>query len=147
MKNKRRNIIIHALFVISLAGALIFTGLRDYLLSPAREGVPDQIFFVFEGSRLREIASALEIKEIINRKDLFFICARLMGYGTNIKAGEYRLNSNMSPLMILDILSRGAVVIHHVTFPEGFTRKQIAAVLDKEGLIDRDEFYHEPPGP
>ena len=63
-----------------------------------------------------------------------------MGYGTNIKAGEYRLNSNMSPLMILDILSRGAVVIHHVTFPEGFTRKQIAAVLDKEGLIDRDEF-------
>jgi len=139
-KPRGRKIIIHLLFIVSLAGALIFTGLRDYLLSPTRNGAPDQIFFVFEGSRLREVASMLEKKEIIKHKRLFLICARLMGYSKDIKAGEYRLNSNMSPLMILDIMRRGTVVIHHVTIPEGFTREQIATVLEKQGLVNKDEF-------
>jgi UPF0755 protein len=63
-----------------------------------------------------------------------------MGYGRNIKAGEYRLNSAMTPLEVLDILRRGAIVTHTVTIPEGFTREQIGRLLEQKGLVDRDKF-------
>jgi UPF0755 protein len=63
-----------------------------------------------------------------------------MGHSTNIKAGEYVLNSGMPPLKVLDILSKGAVLLHAVTIPEGFTRKQIGELLEKKGLINKQKF-------
>jgi len=138
LSHKKKVIIVLCLFI--LAGVLVLTGLGRYLLSPAKTGSPDQTFLVLEGSTLSAVAGDLETKEIIIRKSVFVVCARVMGYGRNIKAGEYRLNSGMSPLEILDILRRGAIVIHAVTIPEGFTREQIGRLLEQKGLVDKDEF-------
>ncbi|MBW2143898.1 MAG: endolytic transglycosylase MltG [Deltaproteobacteria bacterium] len=138
LSHKKKVIIVLCLFI--LAGVLVLTGLGYYLLSPATTGTPDQTFFVLEGSTLSAVAGDLETKEIITRKSVFLVCARVMGYGRNIKAGEYRLNSGMSPLEILDILRRGAIVTHTVTIPEGFTREQIGRLLEQKSLVDKDEF-------
>jgi UPF0755 protein len=89
---------------------------------------------------LNEVAGELEEKKIITNKNLFLLWARLMGYSRNIKAGEYRLNSGISPLKILDILSKGIIITHAVTIPEGFNRKKIGELLGKRGLVDEEEF-------
>jgi len=135
-----KRVIIISLCLSVLTVAIVSAGLGYYLLTPTRRGAPDQTFFVLEGSTLSEVACELETKGIITRKNIFLICARFMGHGRNIKAGEYRLNPCLSPLMILDILSKGAIVTHQVTIPEGFTREQIGSLLEKKGLIDRGEF-------
>lgn len=115
-------------------------GFGYYLKTPAGKGSDDQIFFVLEGSSLSDVACELEMKGIVNRKNLFLIWARLMGYGRNIKSGEYRLGPGMSPLKILDILARGVIVTHSVTIPEGFTRTQIGELLRGKALVDEKEF-------
>ncbi len=105
-----------------------------YLTHPMQKRAPDQIFIVSEGASLKKVAQDLEAAHIISQKGVFLFYARIMGYGKEIKAGEYRLGPGMSPLMILDILRRGVIVSHSVTIPEGFNRKQIAALLEKKGL-------------
>lgn len=132
--------IIFTLCIIILAGGFLLVGFVYYLKTPAGKGSDDQIFFVLEGSILSDVACELEMKGIITRKNLFLIWARLMGYGRNIKAGEYRLSPEMPPLKILNILARGIIVNHPVTIPEGFTRAQIGKLLGEKSLVDEKEF-------
>ena len=135
---KRKVIVLVCFFV--LAVTLVLAGFGYYLLSPTGKGAADQTFFVLEGSTLSRVADELETKAIITHKTVFLVCARVMGYGRDIKAGEYRLNSGMAPLEILDILRRGAVVTHAVTIPEGFTREQIGRLLEQKGLVEKEAF-------
>ena len=123
-----------------LAGLFFLAGSAYNLVSPAKKGGQDQVFVVREGSTLNAVAMELEEKEIITNKGLFLLWGRLLGYGRSIKAGEYRLNSNIPPIRILDILSKGIIITHAVTIPEGFTARQIGDLLEKKGLVGKDEF-------
>ena len=135
-----KKIILLTLGLFFLIGVFFLVGFAYYLISPHIKGGPDKIFFVRHGATLSAVARELETREIINTKSLFLLWARLMGFSRNIKAGEYRLNSGMPPVKVLDILCKGAIILHPVTIPEGFTRKQIGELLEKKGLVDKDEF-------
>ena len=136
----RKKIIVYISGLCILAGVLLLGISTYYLMTPAQEGKPDQIFFVKEGSTLRQVANELENKELIRSRDLFLVWARFLGHARHIKAGEYRLNPGMSPLVILKTLSSGAIVTHPVTIPEGYSRMQIAELLAAKGLVAKDEF-------
>jgi len=123
-----------------LVGICLSIGFGYYLVSPAKKGAQNQVFLVREGSTLKEVVTELDREELIASKGLLLLWARLRGYGKKIKAGEYRLNSGMPPMKILSALMTGAIVTHPVTIPEGFTLKQIGAVLEKKGLINGGEF-------
>ena len=135
-----KRIVFFALGVLFLIGVFLAMGFAYYLVSPAKEGGKEQDFFVREGATLKEVGDDLERNGFITNRGLFLIWAEFKGYGTKIKAGEYRLNSGMSPIKILDILRKGVIVTHPVTIPEGFTRRQIGELLEKRGLVDKDEF-------
>lgn len=128
------------IFFFFLISVLLCGGAGYYLLSPGGKKSHDRMFVVREGMTLRDVADKLASENIITRRQIFLICARLLGYGRHIKAGEYRLNLTMPPLVILDMLNRGEIVTYQVTIPEGFTRKQIALLLEQKGLVDRNEF-------
>lgn len=136
--NKR--IVASFLGVFFLVAILLSIGFGYYLIVPAKKGAREQIFNVREGLTLKEVAGELERKGLITNKSPFLLWARLMGYSKKIKVGEYRLNSGMSPVKILHMLSRGAIITYPVTIPEGFTKKQIGALMEKRGLVNRDEF-------
>jgi len=136
----QRRSLLFATGLLFLVGVLFICSFGYYLMSPAEKDGQDQLFLVRQGSTLKEVAGELNRKRIIAGKSLFLLWARLMGHGTEIKAGEYMLNPGMPPLRILSILRKGAVVTHPVTIPEGFTRKQIGAVLEQKGLVNRKEF-------
>ncbi|MDY6880221.1 MAG: endolytic transglycosylase MltG [Thermodesulfobacteriota bacterium] len=138
MSKKR---IIYFFIVATFALALCMaTGFAYYLLTPGKRAGAEQIFFVHAGSTLSTVAGELEKKEIIRSKFLFRLWARIMGQGTSIKAGEYNLSSAMPPIKILETLSRGISITHMVTIPEGFTREQIGELLEKKGLVDKQDF-------
>ncbi len=52
-----------------------------------------------------------------------------------LKAGEYDFTAGLTPAQVLDMLARGAIVIHKVTVPEGYTVAQVRAVLMREPLL------------
>jgi UPF0755 protein len=135
-----KRIVLFALALCFLVGVFLAVGFGFYLMSPAEEGGAERVFHVREGSTLNEVADELRSRDIITGRGLFLLWARVMGYSRNIKAGEYRLNAGMTPLKILHILGRGAIITHPVTIPEGFTMKQIAYLLEEKGLVNKDEF-------
>jgi UPF0755 protein len=136
----RKRVIFFTVGLLFLVGVFLLFGFGYYLSTPAEKEGKDQVFFIREGSTLNEVAGDLEFRSIITSKRLFLLWARLMGYSRNIKAGEYRLSSAMPPLKILETLSKGFVITHPVTIPEGFTINQIGELLEEKGLVNKDEF-------
>jgi UPF0755 protein len=123
-----------------LLGIFLAVGLGYYLVSPAEKEAEQQVFVVREGATLKEVAVELERNDLIKNDRFLLIWARLMGYGKDIKAGEYHLSAGMPPVKILSTLRTGAIMTHPVTIPEGFTIDQIGVLLGKKELVDGNEF-------
>ena len=126
--------------LLSLIIAILIMGFGLFFIKPADKLGLEQVIIVPEGVTLKEVASTLEEKGIITNKTFFMLWTRLMGYGRKIKAGEYLLSSSMPPIRIIEILTRGIIITHAVTFPEGFSADQIAEMLAEKGLVDKSEF-------
>jgi UPF0755 protein len=123
------------LLVVSLS-----LGFGLFLVNPANKEGVNQVFVVKEGSSLKQVAGELEKGGLITNKTLFVLWARVKGYGKGVRAGEYSLSPAMAPIQLLEILRKGLVILHAVTIPEGFTRHQIADLLEAKGLADRKHF-------
>lgn len=59
----------------------------------------------------------------------FEILARQQGLINQLKAGEYQLPVGMTAKEFLLLLSSGAILQHRITFPEGWTFKQLRQAL------------------
>lgn len=88
------------------------------------------------------VADVLEKEGIITGVKTFRLLAKLKGVEAEIKAGDYSFHTAMTPSAVFDKLLSGAYRIHKVTIPEGFNIFQIAALLEKEGLVEKDKFLH-----
>jgi len=139
-KISRKRITIISVSIFSLIVVVLALGLGLFFITPAKEGGSDQVIVLKEGMSLKEVADELERTEIISNSSLFMLWASILGYSRKIKAGEYRLNSDMPPIMILKDLTRGAIITHSITIPEGFTKEQIAELLASKGLANKHEF-------
>jgi UPF0755 protein len=140
LKKPYVRVIASLLGLLFLLGIFLAVGFGYYLVSPAHKGAQKQVFVVRDGASLKEVAVELERNNLIKNGRFLLLWARLMGYGKDIKAGEYALSADMPPVKILNSLRLGIIVIHPVTIPEGFTLEQIGTLLDEKGLLDGKEF-------
>ena len=62
--------------------------------------------------------------------DLLVALARLSGRDTQIKAGSYEIENGITPLALIDKLTRGDVTMQELGIPEGWTFRQFRAALD-----------------
>ncbi|MCK5513710.1 MAG: endolytic transglycosylase MltG, partial [Deltaproteobacteria bacterium] len=86
------------------------------------------------------VADILEKEGVIAGVKKFRLFAKLKGVEKRIKAGDYTFHTAMTPSTVLNKLVRGEHRIHKVTIPEGFNTFQIAALLEKEGLLEKEKF-------
>ena len=63
---------------------------------------------------------------------------RLSGQARQIKAGNYELQTGLTPLGLLAKLTRGEEALRSVTLVEGWTFKQVRAALSKEEHLAQD---------
>ncbi len=133
--------ILLALFLMALLGAALFIVRMDHFLKrPADRRAAPQVVVVRPGATLKDVARDLEERRMITGSRPFLLWARVKGYGRRIKAGEYEIGAHMSPEAILETLTRGRVITHATTFPEGLTRWQIADILAEKSLLEREAF-------
>lgn len=123
-----------------LMSILLISGFVYYLTTPSEDKADDRIFLIADGSTLSDVSDTLRDSGLISCKHAFLVYARTAGYSNRMKAGEYRLNPAMTPLMILDILSQGKIISHPITIPEGYSIKQISKLLAQAGLASEDDF-------
>lgn len=121
--------------------SLIFTHLYIAFYSPASPGAENTVTFnVQKGAGFRVVASNLRDAGVIRDSESFIFIASILGAYKKVQAGEYELSGSMTPMEVLDALVKGKVKRHLVTIPEGYNLRDIASALEREGLVDRDDF-------
>ena len=111
--------------------------LWSWLQTPHTIPEEQREFVIAHGDSLTHIAQRLHRSEVVRWPNVWIYYARLFE-PEPIKAGEYKLPDQASPLDILHQLQAGEVVTHPVTFIEGHTFAEMLNIL--QGL---DNLKHE----
>lgn len=98
-----------------------------------------------QGSTTKEIASILKENGIISSELSFRLKSRFSGADGTYNYGTFYLSKEMSVEQIISTLQGTAKTdtAHRLTIPEGYTAKQIAALVDEKGIATSDEFINE----
>ncbi|MGA9997939.1 MAG: endolytic transglycosylase MltG [Pyrinomonadaceae bacterium] len=124
----KRIILILLLLIILGGGALCYWTYRD-LHAPVAHTKGTQYIEIPRGSTPAEILGRLNSEGVIRRSWPLLAYIKLKGLGPNLKAGEYRFPSPISPLGVLRKLEEGEQRLSRSTVIEGWTRWDIAASM------------------
>ena len=92
-------------------------------------------------------SSFLQVTEILNKAGLiknhflFYSLAIIKRANRNIRAGEYEFNTSITPWTMINKLKRGEIKIYKVIVREDLSLRDIAAILDKDKLINKEIFF------
>src|SRR5262245_23106439 len=104
-------------------------------------GPGDQVdILIPRGSSLGQVATNLHTHEVISYPKTFKYLMTFTEGASRVRAGEFRFKRGMSLVDALRTLYSSEPIVHQVTFPEGWTVRQMAAELAKEKLIDEQKF-------
>lgn len=98
-----------------------------------------------ENYNTTQIAGILEDNQIIDNADLFVFMAKFKGVDGSFSAGSHILSPNMTYSDIMDELCKHYEEEREeveVTFPEGITIYDAAAILEEKGVCDSDRFIY-----
>ena len=93
-----------------------------------------------QGSGSATIARRLADAGVVQDVSRFRIALWVTGAGRRLQAGEYRFDRPMSPREVVDKIARGDVFVTPLTFREGLTIRQMAALFESKGFGDAREF-------
>lgn len=92
------------------------------------------------GMGVKNSAELMRKKGVI-KKEIFLLLGHLNFFkGKTIKAGEYKFELPVSTYEVLRKIVNGEVFLHSVTIPEGSSIEDIADILKKEGLTEKEDF-------
>ena len=128
------------LVVAGVAAIALATGvLYQYAQTPLPLQVPPaKAFELKAGSSLRSIARQLVEAGVLTEPLRFEVIARLQGDAGGIKAGSYEIVTAVTPLELLDKLTRGDVVQEQITFVEGWTLRQMRQAVGEHPHLRHD---------
>ena len=135
----KRFVGIASLLVLSLA-VILFFYTAIYLRTPSHVKGLKTTIAIPRGMTFKEVAHLLGDEGIIRGIWPFILWGKLSGAFPKIKAGEYELSSAMTPLQVLDTLTKGKVKQHKASIPEGYTVSQIAEILESKGITNKEVF-------
>lgn len=139
MKFKKIYLIVACLAVLAgvfIAGAYLYVK----LYTPASSSGETALFLVERGKGLNAIARGLVKDGFLKDTKGIRLAASITGAHKKIKAGEYELSPQMTPMEILETFVLGRVKRYPVTFPEGYNIKDIALLLEQKGFGTKDDF-------
>jgi UPF0755 protein len=128
------------LLLVALAAALV-VWVRTSVTGAVEHAAADEIITVEQGTSLNGVIAKLTEAGIVRNPTALKIYLRLTGDGGNLKAGDYKFDSPISPLQAIQKIQRGEVALDRVTVPEGFNRFDIAQKLaEATGKATKEEF-------
>ncbi len=98
-----------------------------------------------KGSSTKDIAKILKDNGIISNAFSFRLTSKLNGADGTYNYGTFYMAKDMGTDQIIKILqgTSQAESTSKITIPEGYTVKQIAALVDERGIATSDEFINE----
>ena len=93
-----------------------------------------------QGAGPASIGRRLVEAGVVRSRSSFRLALWLSRAGRRLQAGEYRFDHPMSPRQVIDKIARGDVYVRAITFPEGLTVKQMAALYETRGFGSTQDF-------
>lgn len=129
-----------------LAGGIALLGLFVLIyilgmLSPVASGQGRSVnITVPRSASSSNIGRILHEQGLVHSAWFFNLYTRLKGVDGKLKAGRYTFSTAQSLPEIVNELVKGPDEGRVFTIPEGFNLKQIAELLEREGLVTRQDF-------
>ncbi len=119
-----------------------------YSLMPVNEENTEGVaVMVPRDASTAQIAVMLKEQGLIRSARAFSLYARLHGLDGAMKPGTYTLSLSMPVSEIIEVLTKGPPDRLKITIPEGYTVAQIAGLLERQGVIRREDFMQALRGP
>ena len=139
--------IVAFLFIALSAGTCFFLELGHYARTPGETGGEARTVVIRSGEGFSAVSRRLARAHLNPSPYKFAALARLKGYDKQIKAGEYELRPDTTPLALLETLVQGRVRLHRLTIPEGYTFRQIAREAEAAGFGTATDFIRKATDP
>ena len=130
-----RKLALVLLLLVLVAGAVAAARLYARVNEPFRAYTADsRLVEIPTGVGTRTIGARL-IEAGVVRDDLTFRAALwLSGDARRLKAGQYRFDRPMTAREVIAKIARGEVDVVSITFPEGLTIREMAAIFESAGF-------------
>lgn len=136
---KRIGALIVLLAVLSGAGAWwVYARVQQPFRGAA---TPETFVDIPVGTGPVGIGSRLVQAGVVQDAWTFRVALLVSGRARELKAGEYRFDAPMTALEVVDKIARGDVYTRMLTFREGLTITEMAAVFDERGFGEAAEFF------
>jgi UPF0755 protein len=127
--------------VAAVAAGAAAWWLYDRVAEPYRGYTAEEVFVdIPSGAGPAAIGRRLVDAGVVHDPWLFRAAVIISGRARELKAGEYRFAAPLTPLAVVDVLARGDVYKRRLTFREGLTIVEMAAVFEERGFGTADAF-------
>lgn len=131
---------IFLLVLLAIAGGAAWW-MKVRLDAPYRAFTDPEVFVELPpGSGVSGIGDRLAAAGVVPDALTFRLAAQVAGVERRLQAGEYRFAQPASPRDVAERIAHGDVYKHPITFPEGLTIDEMAAIFGKSGLGTAEEF-------
>ncbi|MFA5322306.1 MAG: endolytic transglycosylase MltG [Smithella sp.] len=132
----RRSVLFLIAFIL-----IFFILLLNYSLSPIDRKNRTVVVDIQTGSSFLESTEILNKAGLIKNRFFFYSLAVIKGARRHTCAGEYEFNTSLTPWTLINKLKRGEVKTYRVVIPEDLSLQEIAIILDKDKLINKEIFF------
>ena len=140
MKKNLKLLFAAFVFLILAATGLAVFLFGSYTQTPASHEVRQVIFEVTPSMSFQTTSEALKQVGVIHNARLFYLYARLKNMRSQLRVGEYELNTNMVPGQVLAVITSGKSRTKPFVVPEGLNIFEVSDLYEKEGFGKKDEF-------
>ena len=126
------------LFLLLLGAALLAGAVGYYVTQPLTLPALPFEFSLKQGSSLKAVAHQLQQAGALQNDWMFVWLVRVLGKTTQIKAGNYELETRVTPLELLNLLTSGKVTQTELSVIEGWTFGQFRGALNTNPGVRHD---------
>jgi UPF0755 protein len=135
---KRLFLLVILIAIVAGAGAW---WMYSQVIEPYRGYTGPEVFVdIPPGSSPAEIRSRLVSAGVVRDGRTFQVALMISGRSRGLRAGEYRFDTPLHALDVVDKIARGDVYRRRLTFREGLTIADMAQVFEERGFGKADEF-------
>lgn len=99
----------------------------------------DSVYFnIDRGLGVGQVARILEANGLVSDASAFVLLVRVLGKSGDIKAGSYQARDTVSPLRLVEKITRGEFAQGQIRFIEGWTFRQMRAALDAHPALTHE---------
>ena len=139
----RRLLVVVLVVMLALAAGVAFYG--GHILNRIQEpykgfAESEQFVDIPPGASTAEIRRRLVDAGVVSDEFVFRAALMWTGRSRALQAGEYRFDRPMGAVDVIEKIARGDVYAHPITFPEGLTIREMAAIYESRGFGTAREF-------